>query len=158
MDEVADEDRRLQALLAEHQITRQEISATNARKASYIQFFLVFLGASYGFILHDDEVGLLPLVGLGCVAFLAAWAFEHELVLLLSNYLRDNIEKNLAELLHEAGAGRSVDWQRYYRDNLPRRAAVLYRAVAVGLYGIIGVLPKSTLSRVLVISGMHCSC
>lgn len=88
------QDRRFRAVLSEHQITRQEITATNGRKASLVQFFLLFLFASYGYVLPDERIGFLPIIGIGSTAFFAAWLFEHELVILLSTYLRDEIEAN----------------------------------------------------------------
>lgn len=138
------EERRLRAVLAEHQLTRQEITATNGRKSSLIQFYLLYLAAAYGYILGGNKPGLIPIVAIGAAAFFAAWIFEHELVILLSAYLRDEIErKRFPQLLADSQSGHGwVDWQHYYGQRLTRAAGWLYRLFAIILFGFFGVGPS----------------
>lgn len=138
------DERRLRAVLAEYQLTRQEIVATLGRKASLIQFYLIYLATAYGYVLGADKFGLVPLISVGSAAFFAAWLFEHELVILLSTYLRDELEdKKFPKLLTDDEQSELwVDWQHYYGRRLPHSVGWLYRVFAITLFGLFGAGPS----------------
>lgn len=136
------EDTRRQFLMSEHQLTRQEINATNGRKLLLFQIYLVFASGAYGYVFVQERYYLLPFIGLVATGFIAAWLFEHFLVLLLSAYLLDELEDKLIPTLLQQPtlADRFVGWQHFYGEHIGV-VAWFYKFFAVLFFGLVGIGP-----------------